>query len=71
MDKNGGEWGEIGGISGIAHGMWVVEGCRGMWLRRMEKTGRKMGETWDEIPIFHSPFFPFPGGQRCSSQFPV
>ena len=41
--ENWGEWGEIGRtggggvweIAGIAHGMWVVEGCRKMWLRKM------------------------------------
>ena len=35
MGKMGGTWGDMGGggdgeIAGIAHGMWVVEGCGGM-----------------------------------------
>ena len=49
MGENGGEWG--GGEAGVAHRMWVVEGCGGMWLRRM-------GSKWDELPIFHNPTFP-------------
>ena len=44
--KNGEKWGEIGEISGMAHGMWVVEGCDRMWSRKMrpkwEENGRKM-----------------------------
>ena len=51
MEKNG-------EIAGIACGMWVVEGCGGMWLRKMGENGRKMGGKWDEIPIFYSPISP-------------
>ena len=45
MGENGGKWGKLeengekwrgnGEIAGIEHGMWVVEGCGGMWLRKM------------------------------------
>ena len=48
-------WG-IGETSGIAHGMWILEGCGGMWLRKM---GEKREGGRDEIPIFTAPFVPF------------
>ena len=48
---NGGKRGRNGEVTGMAHGMRVVEGCGGMWLR-------KMGQKWDEIPIYHSPISP-------------
>ena len=41
----------MGEIAGIAHGVWVVEGCGAM-------RERKLGVKWDEIPIFHSPISP-------------
>ena len=28
-----------------------------MWFKKMGGKWRKMGEKWDEIPIFHSPIF--------------
>ena len=43
--KGGGGYGEIAVIS---HGMWVVEGCGGMWLRGLGQNGRKLGETWEK-----------------------
>ena len=62
--NGGGGWEGNGEIAGIAHGMWVVEGCGGMWLRKMgemggkwEENGRKMGENTHLSPIF--PFTPF------------
>ena len=81
MEKTGGkwgEWGEMGGngeIAGMAHGMWVVEGCGGMWLKEIGQHGRKMGEKWDGIPIFHSPISPIfpevedlPHSSLCKNQ---
>ena len=64
--ENGGKWGKLGGnggkwgeILGMAHGTWAVEGCGGMWFGILgQKCGKdegKMGEKWDEIPIFYSP----------------
>ena len=54
---NWGKWGKWRGngeMAVIAHGMRVVEGCGGMW-------SRKMGEKWNEIPTFFtvplSPYF--------------
>ena len=35
MEKKGVERRKMGGMVGIAHRMWVVEGCSGMWLRKM------------------------------------
>ena len=59
MEENRRKWGKwvwgVGGIGGRAHGMWVVEGCGGMWLRKM---GENMGEKWDQRPIFHGSIFP-------------
>ena len=53
----GGHEGGNGTIAVIAHGMWVVEGCGGMWLRKMEENWE--GEKWDEKPFFTVPFPPF------------
>ena len=61
MEKNGGEMGGNGELAGIAHGVWVVEGCGVMWSRKMGQNGTTLGEKWHEIPIFHSsisPMFP-------------
>ena len=41
----GGKLREIGELSGIPHGMWVVEGCGMMWLRKMGQNERKMGQN--------------------------
>ena len=55
----GAEWGEIGGeggkreIGGIAHMMWVVEGCGRMWL----KMGQKRERNGTKYPFFTVPFF--------------
>ena len=49
--KKWGKWAEMednGEIAGIAHGMRVVEGCGGMWWRKM---GQKMGEKWEKNGI--------------------
>ena len=63
-EGNGGKW----GAAGIAHGMWVVEGCGGMWLR-------KMGQKWEEnrmsYPFFTVLFSRFSGGRNSSPQFPL
>ena len=49
MGGDGGKWGDMGERrGGLAHGMWVVEGCRGMLLRELGKwdiNGTKMGRT--------------------------
>ena len=45
-----------GEMAGMAHGMWVVEGCGRMWLRKMGEGD--VGEKWDETPIFYGPMFP-------------
>ena len=65
-DKLGGMGGngdQIGEISGIAHGMWVVEGCSGMWLRKLGEKCKKMRGKWEEngtkSPVFAVPFFQF------------
>ena len=54
----GGADGEVGGI---APGMWVVEGCGGMLLR-------KVGEKWEKVgtkcPFFTVPLPHFFGGRR-------
>ena len=51
MGGNGG--GGFGEILGIAHGMWVVEGCGRMWLRKMRQKWEKNGtKQWDLLPIF-------------------
>ena len=53
-----GEMGEMeknGEIAGIAHGMWVVEGYGGMWLRKM---GGKWEESGTKYPFSSSPNFP-------------
>ena len=71
MENNGGKWGETGEIWGnIGHSTQDV-GCGGLWRDVVEGTGRKMGEKWDEIPIFDSPIFPmFPEVfRRYSPQF--
>ena len=58
MEGDGGKWGgnggEMGGWGmGIAHGMWVVEGCGGMWLRKTgqkgKENGKKNGRKWEEM----------------------
>ena len=52
-----------GEMVGIEHEMWVVEGCGGVWLKKMglkwDKNGGTMGEKWDEIPILTVQFPPF------------
>ena len=74
MEKNGEKWRKMEGngkIVVIAQGMWVVEGCGGMRLRKMgeiwEKNGRKMGRN---THFSQSQFPHFPGGRRSSPQFP-
>ena len=65
----GGEMG--GGVAGIAQGMWGVEGCGGMWLRKM---GHQKGENWEEkgrqmgrnIHFSQSHCPRFSGGRRTS-----
>ena len=65
MEENGEKWGELekngggGGmeISGIAHGMRVVEGCGG--LIKWDQNGRKMGEN---THFSQSPFSHLSGG---------
>ena len=57
--KAGEKWGDVGGeygeIAGTAHGMWVVEGRGGMWLREIwDKNGRKTGQNTH----FSQPPFP-------------
>ena len=65
MRGNGEQWGEMGGNGGrggggngeravIAYGMWVVEGCGGMWLRKWEggKNGTKYAFFSPVSPIF-------------------
>ena len=80
MDRNGGKWGkwrEMGGvISGIAHGIWVVEGCGGMWLsklgREWEKNGENNGRTRVRNTHFSQSLFSHvPGGRRSSPQSPL
>ena len=66
--KRGGTRGKCGGggLAGIAHGMWVMEGCGGMRLM-------KMGGKWekrDEIPIFHSPILPIFRKSKTLSPIP-
>ena len=54
----GGEMGGNGGngeMAGIAHMMWVVEGCGGMWLRKMRGKWEK-NET--RYPFFTVPISP-------------
>ena len=58
MGANGGKWGDMGGNGGdIGHSIQDV-GCGGLWRDVVEKNGAKMGEKWDETPIFQSPPFP-------------
>ena len=67
MGGTGGNWGELGRngkIAVIAHGMWVVEGCGGMWLRKMGETREKNGTNY---PFSTVPFSPF---SRRSKTFP-
>ena len=59
MEGNGGNGGKLGwGVgetAGIAHGMWIVEGCGGMWWRKM---GQKIF-TAPSFPVFQrSKIFP-------------
>ena len=56
--KWGGKWEGNGEIVGIAHGMWVVEGCGGMWLRKMGGTWEKNGTKQSFFAVPFSPFFP-------------
>ena len=56
MEENGARLGGIGEISGIAHEMWVVEGCGGMRLRKM---GQKWEKNGTKYPFFTVPPFPF------------
>ena len=54
-----------GGIAGTAHGMRVVEGCGGMWLR-------KMGQKWENNGTRYQLFTaPFPPLFRRSKTFPA
>ena len=57
------------GDSGQSTGMWVVEGCGGMWLRKMggkwEKNGGEMGPN-THFSQSHIPHF-----RRSSLQFPL
>ena len=43
-------------------------GCGGFRLDVVEENGTKMGQKWEEIPIFHSPIAPF---SRRSKTFPT
>ena len=58
-----------GEMAGIAHRMWLVEGCGGMWLKKLgekwEKNGSKMGR---DTPFLTVPFCPF---FRRSKIFPT
>ena len=68
--ENGGKWGD-GEIAGMAHRMWVVEGCGGAWLRKMgqkgEENGRKMGDG-RKYPFFTVPFPQISRGRRSRQQ---
>ena len=65
MWGNGGDW----GIAGIAHGVWVVEGCGGMWLRKM---GQQQERNGTKYPFLNPPpFSHFSGGRIHSPQFPL
>ena len=63
MGKRG-EMEKNGEVAGTAHGMWVVEGCGGMWVRKTGEEGKKNGTTY--------PFFtvPFSGGRRSPPTIP-
>ena len=61
MEENGGKWGNSG------HSTRDV-GRGGLWRDVVDEKGTKMGEKWDEIPIFHSPISPF---SRRSKIFPI
>ena len=77
MGEMGGKGGRNGGgaeeIAGIAHGMWVVEGCGGMRLRKMGPKwggGGEWGENGTKYTHFSWCHFPhFSGGRRPSPQF--
>ena len=55
----------------IAHGMGVVKGCGGMWLRNW---GQKWGEKWEKngtkYPFFTAPFSPFFRRSKISPTVP-
>ena len=65
MGGNGGKWGGNGEVAGIAQGMWVVEGCCGMWLRGR---GGKWEKNATKYSFFIVPFSPF---FRRSKIFPI
>ena len=52
----GGKWGGHGEVAGIAHGMWIVEGCGGM---RWRKLGPKWEKNGTEYSFFTVPCLPF------------
>ena len=84
MEENGGggeKWGKRGGklgrngeMAGIAHGVWVVEGCGGMWLGKTGQNRRKMRGKWDKngtkYPFFTVPFPPFFQGLKIFPTVP-
>ena len=57
MGANGGKWGKMGEIEGIAHGMWVVEGCGGMWaffrssFANISSPTHSQTEKWEFLPL--------------------
>ena len=65
-EKNGGGGlGADGETWGTAPGMWVVEGCGRMWLRKMGRNWERNGRKWDEQgrKMGRNTHFPhFPGG---------
>ena len=72
---NGEKWGGMGGnweISDIVHGMWVVEGCGRMWLRKLRRKWMKNGRKTGRNTHFSQSHFPrCSGGRRSSLQFPL
>ena len=71
-----GEMGDMGG-GGWENGGHSTRdvGCGGLWRGVVQENGRKMGETRDEIPIFHSSIFPvfprvvdLPHNSLCTNQ---
>ena len=72
MEETAEKWRGGGGeVAGVAQGMWVAEGCGGMWFVKTGKKWEKWEENGRKYPFFTVPFPLFFLGLKIFNTVPL